>query len=123
MKISRVQCMKVAAVACAAMLSAHVAKADNTAVSGLPIRRIVTTSDGLEFLYIDSGQISACDKNVWGVTYGVLEIPSSAMYAQLLALRSQNLSTGLMIVNTTAGSYNVAWTASTSCRIDYLDQQ
>jgi hypothetical protein len=107
----------------ASAMAFGVARADNVALSGVAIRRIVTTSDGFQFLYIDAGQVSVCDKNVWGVTYGVLMIPNSAMYAQLLSLKSQSLGMGLMIVNMTAGPYNVAWTASTSCRIDYLDQQ
>ena len=105
------------------LASASIARADIVSLSGLQIRRLVTTSDGYQFIYVDVGTLSACDKNVWGVTYGVLNISTKEMYAQVLALKSQNLPIQLVIVNTAAAATNVAWTATTTCQVNYLDQQ
>lgn len=97
------------------------AQADIVSKGNVEIRRIAKNGpDGSIFLYFPSGLITQCDRTVWGENFGVVKIPNNEMYAQILTAKTSGLTIRQLIVNTSAGNFEMAWTGPTSCVIDYL---
>jgi len=89
--------------------------------TGVSVKRVATTVDGLRFLYINSGIVPTCDRDIWGTTYGAIMVPTGDMYGSLLTALNENKPIRLLIIKDDAGSYNIAWTNSTPCRVEYAD--
>lgn len=108
----------------AATLFAAQSFAENLSkVSNVAIKRIVSTVDGRQFLYIAPNIISECDKSFYGFTFGVIHIPNKEIFTHLLASKNQNVNIRFLIVEKSASSVSAAWTASTTCRIEYVDTE
>ena len=97
------------------------AQAAVVSAPGVPISRVAAGASGGTFLYIPPSVFTECNQSVWGITFSVLYIPNSNLYAMLLAAKNAGNSIRQLIVNDGAPATNVDWTATTTCRVDYAD--